>query len=196
MPRASWFELVLGSQLPVEGFRHCALYADKMLLLNEQLGYERLRLRLLRPVDSEAFYNLTNDENIMAMIPELGNPSLRDTTDKIIDANNGTSSRYYGAFEAGKLVGMISVEERAGEIETRYWVGSPFTGRGVAKQMVRFVLEECSRSAPEVSIFAECKPHNTASWTVLIKNGFVDAGRPGNRPGRRRLELPHPERQM
>lgn len=96
--------------------------------------------------------------------------------------------------EEGSLVGRVNLVDLAdGRAELGYRVGEQATGRGVATAAVAQVCRLAATDYGLTSLTAVTTLDNTASMTVLARNGFTRvedttvAGRPGVRYVRRLL---------
>lgn len=148
-------------------------------------------MRLLRPADAQAFYDLTNDPVIADIISFLIYPVPRAFADEWIAKNEGAQERVYGAYRDGVMVGYIGLHDEGSQgIEIGYWVGTAYAGQGIASGMVALLTGAIEHTNPDARIFAECLPDNVGSWRVLEKNGFISTGDAGHRAGRIRLERP------
>lgn len=76
---------------------------------------------------------------------------------------------------ADQLVGMVGMTGVVEPVETGYWVGRPYWGRGFATAAVALLIEEARRRGIR-RLAAHVFPDNVASARVLEKNGFVCQG--------------------
>jgi RimJ/RimL family protein N-acetyltransferase len=61
-------------------------------------------------------------------------------------------------------------------VETGYWLGEPFWGKGIATTAVRLIVEYTFSNFNIHRVYAEPFSRNTASCKVLEKNGFKQEG--------------------
>jgi len=78
--------------------------------------------------------------------------------------------------EFAGIMGINSVDRKAGTTELDYWVASPFWNRGIgtaaAAQAIRYAFERLNLKV----LRSACLSKNPASGRVLEKNGFIDIG--------------------
>jgi RimJ/RimL family protein N-acetyltransferase len=78
--------------------------------------------------------------------------------------------------------GFKGMPDTAGVIEIGYGTLEPFQRRGFATEAVGMLVCHAMAQAGVTRIVAECESSNLASRRVILKNGFVEAGR-GSKAG-------------
>jgi 8-oxo-dGTP diphosphatase len=74
-------------------------------------------------------------------------------------------------------VGLISVEPREpGVLETGFWIGKPFWGRGYASEALKAVAQHVFLKTDASSLMATANPDNRASIRVQEKAGLAYTG--------------------
>jgi len=156
-----------------------------------RLRTDRLDLKPLVAEDAAAVQALTDDRAIAGIIDFLPVPFTLADAQRLIGRNDGTGECFFGAWQDGKLTGVVGAHLHGSErIEIGYWIGRAFQGKGLATEAAGAVVAALKREFPGRRIIAECRPENLASWRVLEKLGFRATGEGGARPGRRLLTLP------
>jgi len=142
---------------------------------------ENICLEKLTSTDFENYFQLVNDEKVMAMITERAIPieEAKNNFKRIIQTNQ--IHPQFGTFKitdtlSKAFIGTakLSVETpEANETELGYMLLPDWWGKGiggiVAKKMIEIVKQENQINR----VFAIIDPKNIASRQILIKNGFV-----------------------
>ena len=63
------------------------------------------------------------------------------------------------------------------DAEVGFWVARPYWNRGIATEALQLLTDYCFRKLGFQALWADCFPDNRASWRVMQKCGFRDAGR-------------------
>lgn len=152
----------------------------------------RLLLRPLGQADAPAVHAITDDPVVRAAIERFNPVFTLADTEALLARWNGGDDVMIGAWRKADaaLTGVVGLHLRPGdEVEVGYWFGSAFHGQGYAGEAVGAVVRGGRAHLPHRRMFAECLPTNRASWRLLEKTGFRDAGEEAVRPGRKRLVL-------
>ncbi|MFQ6548037.1 GNAT family N-acetyltransferase [Aestuariibius sp. 2305UL40-4] len=134
----------------------------------------RLKLRPLREGDAERITALISDFEVTRWLSRAPHPyRLADAEQFLGDVVTEDGSGFHWAIErGGSLVGVIGTEEHLG-----YWLGREAWGQGIATEAGDAVLDAHFGLTAADEIVASYTLGNVASANVLVKLGFVEAGR-------------------
>jgi RimJ/RimL family protein N-acetyltransferase len=152
----------------------------------------RLRLRPLTVADAPSFWQITAEVAAAGAIHFLHAPFTLADAKSLIAGNGDGRDCFWGAWRRAEadLIGAVGTHLRGDDrIEIGYWFGEASRGRGFAYEATAGVIGALEEAFPERRIFAECRPHNTASWRLLLKLGFCPDGSDGAAAGRKILLL-------
>jgi len=85
----------------------------------------------------------------------------------------------YSIYLDYSLIGLCGAQQQdlqLGISELWYVLHKDYWGKGLAKQAVALLLQECQSNPQLKSLYAEAVDTNTASWRILEKMGFVQTG--------------------
>jgi ribosomal-protein-serine acetyltransferase len=145
-----------------------------------------LEVRLLRPEDAEALFNLI-DQNREHLRPWF---EMVQITQKVSDtaawiqsmlARRGNSPRgWSGIFERGKLVGAIgvtSLDEEKASVEIGYYLAADACGRGIATRACAAMLDHLFKEIRLHRVELRMAATNQRSIRLAEKLGFTLEGR-------------------
>ncbi|WP_029030882.1 GNAT family N-acetyltransferase [Salinarimonas rosea] len=155
----------------------------------------RLVLRPLVPADAPALRAITDDPAVAPFVSFLAQPFGLDDARALIARNGeGATERFLGIVRDDALVGVIGAHAHAPvddrpAVEIGYWLAAGARGAGYAREAARGLVARLRALAPEAIVVAEVTLENAASRRLLGDIGFVPAGTPGKRPGRKMMLL-------
>lgn len=141
-----------------------------------------LRLERLRPDHAKALlaFEQENREYFARSVPDRGDayftPSgFADRHRALLDEQDSGDCHFHVLLDAeGSLIGRVNLMDVAGgSAELGYRVGERTAGRGVATAAVAELCRTAGTSYALTSLMAKTTADNTASRTVLERNGFV-----------------------
>jgi RimJ/RimL family protein N-acetyltransferase len=165
-------------------------FGVSLLLPLGPIETKRLHLRRLTEGDAEDFHLMTNEPAIIDAIHFLAAPFTVADAQELIGGEQDGDECFWGIWlrETASLIGCIGTHLRKDDgIEIGYWLASAKHGHGFASEAVSSMVSLLAAAYPDRTIFAECRPQNTASWRLLEKIGFDADGQDGLRPERKRL---------
>ena len=141
----------------------------------------RIDIRKFTEKDFQEYYQLVSNEKIMSMI--TGRALQREETEerykRLLDGNRIHEA--FGSFmvfekKSGCFLGygkMVLDTENKTEAETGYMLFPEYWGRGYATEITKLLVEKAEKAGILDRVTAIIDPENTASRSVLLKNGFV-----------------------
>ena len=145
-----------------------------------ELTTERLLLRKPALADAERIIALANDPVIAELTLSVPHPYTEaHVIDWLAIVNAGWKNKTAFAFgirnpDNQEMLGAVGlhVSDKYGYGELGYWLGSPYRGRGYAKEAVAAVIDYGFRHTDLVRIQAIHRADNLASGRVLLGNGL------------------------
>ena len=142
----------------------------------------KIQLKACTALDAEELYafELENRPYFEQSIPSRGDDYYMPETFKqrhaslLQEQRDGTSFFYLITDEGGEIIGRINLVDRdvtTKRAELGYRIGQNHTGKGIAKEAVRLLIEQC----PKLDIHeiqAKTTDGNIASQKILTGNGF------------------------
>jgi len=141
----------------------------------------RLTLRAPERRDARRMAELANDFDIAKMTSRMPWPyRLKDAQDFIERCEHrdwASDATFALDLEDEGLVGCLGFFRNAdGDLETGYWVGRPWWGRGLATEALKGALVWASRDWKKKVVTAGHFADNPVSGSVLVKAGFLYTG--------------------
>ncbi len=145
-----------------------------------EIETERLRLRMFKPADFDAIYNVWSDRDVMRYIYPAGWPHSREESRVFVPRLVGRFEQHgWGQWavvvkDEEKLIGYCGLKflDDTPEVELLYGIAKDYWNRGlvteVAKATLRFGFEE----ARLAYIVAIALAENAGSWRVMEKAGM------------------------
>ena len=141
---------------------------------------DRLVLRPYRLEDAPRLHALIDNWNIARMLTRVPHPYPAELAASWIathDAERAAGQSHFAMEADGELVGATGLHvEDTGDIETGYWIGEPYWGKGYATEGARAMLEYGFAQLRLEQITAGHFVDNPASGRVLTKCGFRYTG--------------------
>ncbi|MGE5566718.1 MAG: GNAT family N-acetyltransferase [Parcubacteria group bacterium] len=141
----------------------------------------RLTLRAPERRDVRKMAELANDFDVVRMTCRMPWPYRRKDAEAFVERCEHRDWRSDATFaidlEDEGFVGCLGFFRNAdGELETGYWIGRPWWGRGLATEALKGALVWASRDWGKRCVTAGHFADNPASGTVLTKAGFLYTG--------------------
>jgi RimJ/RimL family protein N-acetyltransferase len=160
----------------------------------------RLTLRAPERRDARKMAELANDFDVVRMTARMPHPyRLKDAEDFIERCEHRdwqTDVTFAIELEDEGFVGCLGFFQNAErQLETGYWIGRPWWGRGLATEALKGALVWASRDWGKRFVTAGHYADNPASGVVLTKAGFLYTGVVKQLPSLARGE-PAPSRMM
>ena len=160
----------------------------------------RLTLRAPERRDARKMAGLANDFDVVRMTARMPHPyRLKDAEDFIERCEHRdwqTDVTFAIELEDEGFVGCLGFFQNADrQLETGYWIGRPWWGRGLATEALKGALVWASRDWGKRFVTAGHYADNPASGVVLTKAGFLYTGVVKQLPSLARGE-PAPSRMM
>ena len=150
-------------------------------LTRPEVRTERLHLRPLAAADALRLAELANDFGVVKMTGGMGYPySLADAERFIARATDADPDRevHFAVDLAGEgpvgCVGFYPHETPGPELG--YWLGQPYWGRGVAREMLAAVMAFARHEWRRRCVIACHFTDNPVSGSALIRAGFLYTG--------------------
>lgn len=141
------------------------------------LETERLILRAPQHDDIEAIVSLVNDRRIAEKTARIPHPyNVGDAETFIAAVNRQEGEATFAIVNDCGLIGVCGAEPRGDVVETGYWLGFPYWGRGYATEAVRAVIDHAFGALGHTALEAGARVNNPASRRVLEKCGFQWVG--------------------
>lgn len=138
---------------------------------------------------------MTDEPAIVDAVDFLHHPFTIEDAERLIRGAEDGTDCFWGVWlpEHPPMAGAVGTHLRgASEIEIGYWFSRAARGRGLARESVEAVVSALVQVYPHRLVYAECRPENAPSWTLLTRIGFEPSGSEGHRPGRSKLILKRP----
>ena len=130
--------------------------------------------------DFDYYFQMVNDEKVMAMITErpFEFDEAREDFKKLLKLNS--ISDHFGTYKIfdrknGKFIGLAKLEitESNSDIaELGYIILPEYWGKGIASVIAEYLIDYARLLKKLKGMFAIIDPNNLASRKILIKNGF------------------------
>jgi len=147
---------------------------------------------LLRPwqeSDARRFVELLDDPRVWRYLPEeYPNPLDESMARALIELSNVSGHHEVRAIECdGEIVGQVRMlfvgrhhgQEGQPDAEISYWLGAPYWGRGIIREVIPLYTTLSFRKHPDlISIFARVHEANQASRRALERAGYRLDDRP------------------
>jgi RimJ/RimL family protein N-acetyltransferase len=143
---------------------------------------ERLIVRQFTLEDADDFFLFNSSEPVMRYIRPIKN---RAESDAFLEENFNLymdgfpyGRMFVGDKATGKFVGTFSILYLDGEADYHigYALMQEYWGKGYASELVKVGTQKHFERTNHSHLFAITQPLNTASETVLIKNGYILKG--------------------
>jgi RimJ/RimL family protein N-acetyltransferase len=150
----------------------------------------RYRLRPWRLDDAPRFVALLDNPRVWEYLPEsYPAPLTEDLARDLIELSNRSDHHEVLALELdGEVVGQVRLafnpgSEDRSEGEISYWLGEPWWGQGIGRDLVAHFTALSFGRHPELrSIVARVHEHNTASGRILEGIGYAQQERSAASP--------------
>ncbi|HEX6860737.1 MAG TPA: GNAT family N-acetyltransferase [Caulobacteraceae bacterium] len=141
----------------------------------------RLVMRAPERADARRMAALANDFDVAKMTSRMPWPYAVKDAEKFIERCEQRDWRSDATFalelEDEGFVGCLGFfENDDGQLETGYWLGRPYWGRGLATEALSGALAWASRDWGKRVVTAGHFADNPASGSVLVKAGFLYTG--------------------
>ncbi len=108
-------------------------------------------------------------------------PALHTFLEMFLSLNLNAPLQYgpYSVYLDDAIIGLCGVQQidlAAGRSEVWYILHKDHWGKGIAKQILRLLVNECKTNMQLKQVYAEAVTANTASWTILEHAGFINTG--------------------
>jgi len=147
------------------------------------LETERLILRILKPEDANAYFELSQNEGFrLFQISDYRRSSAEDARqwiEKVASYHQRNGFGIVGVFtkKEGLLVGLGALkyldQERNSPVELMYRISDLHWGRGYGSEIASKLTHYAFNQAYLPSIVAMVDPHNLSSKKILSKLGFT-----------------------
>lgn len=143
-----------------------------------------ITIKKLSALDEEDLFQFEgmNRAYFEEMVPSRGEEYydrdvFRERHHALLEEQSGGRTSFYLIKDGeGNIVGRINLvceEEKRGDLG--YRIGSDYTGKGIAKQALKLLIDSVKVSEIE-EVHAKTTSNNIASQKVLEKNGFTRVG--------------------
>ncbi|HYG26300.1 MAG TPA: GNAT family N-acetyltransferase [Caulobacteraceae bacterium] len=141
----------------------------------------RLTLRAPLRADAARMAELANDFDVVRMTSRMPHPyavkDAEDFIDRCEQRDWENDATFALDLEDEGFVGCLGFfRNDAGQLETGYWIGRPWWGRGLATEALKGALVWASKEWGKRCVTAGHFEDNPASGTVLTKAGFLYTG--------------------
>jgi RimJ/RimL family protein N-acetyltransferase len=160
-----------------------------MCVIDTSPTIETRRLTLRAPVmsDTERLASLGGERDIARMTTRMPWPYGRRDAEAFISSCQAQDRRRDNTFvidlENEGVVGVLGLFTPTDALlETGYWIGKPYWGRGLATEALQGALAWTKQSWRRRVVTAGHFADNAASGQVLIKAGFLYTGRVEMKP--------------
>ena len=136
-------------------------------------------LRYLGTGDADVLAKLANDQQIWDNVRDcFPRPySLQNALEFIATTSSEVPRVTFGIFFSDELAGVLGLIMQSDiyklSAEIGYWIGQPYTGRGIATSAVELGTNYGFRDLGLRRIFAGVFEKNVGSMKVLEKNGYA-----------------------
>jgi len=146
------------------------------------LKNQKIKIRALKLSDKHQLATLVNNENIWNNLRDyIPYPYHESDAESFINQTKKQDPQQsFGIIYKDEFCGVISlliqndIYHKSAEIG--YWIGEPYWGHGIATKAVKLITEYGFEKLNLIRIYAGVFQHNTASMTVLEKNGYRKEG--------------------
>lgn len=141
----------------------------------------RLRLRPPRPEDAEPLVPLCNNINVSRWLERMPHPYTSEFSHQVIGqmlADEETFIVFAEDRQTGALMGGGNLKrtDTPGRLNTGYWLGEPFWGKGFAAEMLDGLLAHGFGALSAHTVEAHVMTENLSSARLLESRGFQMTG--------------------
>jgi len=135
-------------------------------------------LRQIIPNDLDAIVKYANNANVARYLTEkFPQPYLKENALAFIDfANNTKQADIKAIVINGEFIGACGIHFKEDVLcknaELGYWLGEPFWGKGIMRQVIQQRVEEAFNKYAIHRVYASVFSPNEGSKKVLLKSGF------------------------
>lgn len=135
---------------------------------------QRLILRPLEKSDVEALQKIANNKKIWENLTDaFPHPYTIESAKQWVELNQKKEIQDNFAIKTkDELIGMIGYDKKKDIVETGYWIGEKYWGKGYATEALNAFTQYLINERKIKKIKAKVFTHNPASGRVLEKCGY------------------------